>query len=394
MNTKQIIALAVAVVLAVTGVGFAIAASDPVDRDAIEQLSPSEYETQARTQAEVKLLAVGDNLIHKAIYKQAQARTGDGSYNFKPVYENLADMISSADIAIINQETMMSSLSEPSTYPCFNTPTAMASDLAEIGFDVLSIANNHMLDVSSNGLISTLDLINSTNGIISAGAYHSRDEYQSLKTIEVDGVSFVFLSYTEHTNGISLPESKEDYIIYMDELDDVRAQVEYADKIADVVVVSMHAGIEYSDAPHAVQKRFAEKVVGWGADLVLGSHPHTLQPIDYIKNAQGKEVPIIYSLGNFVSTQDQPKRLIGGIANITVTKDFSSGEVTVGKPLFDIVITHYRTGNSGVKLYTLSQYSDELASQHGVGGFSLDFIYSHIRKILGEEHLIPAYRTQ
>ena len=156
---------------------------------------------------------------------------------------------------------------EVSTYPCFNTPTVMASQLASLGFDVLTIANNHMLDKQSFGLIETLDLINATPGLTAAGAFHSREEYNRIKTVTVNDISFAFLSYTEHTNGITIPDSKESYIVYLDELDDVKAQVEYAETVADVVVVSMHAGIEYSDDENDVQREFAQNVVNWGADL-------------------------------------------------------------------------------------------------------------------------------
>ncbi len=393
MKTKQLIALVLVVVLACVGIGLSVSSSGSIDKDSIE-LQSAQFQTTAKRMATVNMLAVGDNLIHKPIYQQAQARTGDGSYDFTPVYENLKSVISASDIAVVNQETMMSSLHEVSTYPCFNTPVVMAQTLADLGFDVLSIANNHMLDKSSKGLISTLDLINSTKGLLAAGAYHSREEYTDIQIKDVKGIKFAFLSYTEHTNGITLPEDKEDYIVYLSELDDVKQQVEYADRVADVVVVSMHAGTEYSDSYNDIQSDFAQNVADWGADLVIGTHPHTLQPVEYVTSASGKQVPVIYSLGNFVSAQDKPKRLIGGMANITFTKDFSTGEVTVSKPQLDIVITHYKTGFSGIKLYRLADYTDSLAASNGVGGFSLDYIYNHVRNIIGDEYLIDEYKSK
>lgn len=385
--------MVLAVIVACVGVGFAVSSRRNISDESLE-LSPTQFTTTAKRTASVNMLAVGDNLIHKPIYEQAQARTKDGSYDFAPVYEKLKDTVAAADIAVINQETMMSSLHEVTTYPCFNTPVVMASQLADLGFDVLTIANNHMLDKASKGLIATLDLINSTDGLLASGAYHSREEYTDLEIVDIDGITFAFLSFTEHTNGITLPEDKEDYAIYLEERDDVKLQVEYADKAADVVVVSMHAGIEYSDEPYYVQTDFAQDVVDWGADLVLGTHPHTLQPVVYLTNTEGKEVPVLYSLGNFVSAQDKPKRLIGGMANITFTKDFSTGEVTLSKPQLDIVITHYRSGYSGIKLYRLEDYTDELAAVHGVGDFSLDYIYKHIRTVIGDEYLIDAYKSK
>ena len=394
MKTSQFIALLVAIAVAVTVVVLSFGTRPRLDNDSIELQTVEQTSQNKPLQTSVSMLAVGDNLIHKPIYEQAQARSGDDSYNFMPVYENLAGMIAAADIAVINQETMMAKSYSVSTYPCFNTPTTMAGQLSTLGFDVLTIANNHMLDKESFGLIETLDLINGTDGLLAAGAFHGREEYTQIKTVTVNDISFAFLAYTESTNGFTLPESKESYIVYTSELDDVKQQVEYANKIADVVVVSMHAGEEYNDKENENQRKFAQNVVNWGADLVIGTHPHTLQPVEYVANAEGKEVPVLYSLGNFVSAQNKPKRLIGGMANVTFTKNYVTGEVTVSKPQLDIVITHYGSGFSGIKLYRLADYTDALAASHGVGGFSTDYIYNHIRTVIGDEYLIDEYKSK
>ncbi len=383
-----------AIAVAVAVIVFAVARRPHLSDDSIEFQTVDYTVEEKAVKTSVNLLAVGDNLIHKPIYEQALARTSDGSYDFMPVYENLAGLISAADIAVINQETMMAKSYDVSTYPCFNTPTVMASQLASLGFDVLTIANNHMLDKQSFGLIETLDLINSTKGLICAGAFHSRDEYTKIKTVTVNDISFAFLSYTEHTNGITIPEEKESYIVYLDELDDVKQQVEYAASVADVVVVSMHAGIEYSDDENDVQRDFAQNVVNWGADLVIGTHPHTLQPVEYLTDEKGREVPVLYSLGNFVSAQDKVRRLIGGMANVTFTKDHASGRITVSKPQLDIVITHYGAGFDGIKLYRLADYTPSLASAHGNSSMNIDYIYEHIRNVIGDEYLIDEYKTE
>ena len=383
-----------AIVIACTAIGVAVSTHPSVDRDSIEFQTVGYTVPEKPRVTSVNMLAVGDNLIHKPIYEQAQARTTDGSYDFMPIYKNLADTVAAADIAVINQETMMAQSYEVSTYPCFNTPTVMAGQLASLGFDVLTIANNHMLDKQSFGLIETLDLINATPGLTAAGAFHSREEYSQIKTVTVNDISFAFLSYTEHTNGITIPDSKESYIVYLDELDDVKAQVEYAETIADVVVVSMHAGIEYSDDENEIQREFAQNVVNWGADLVIGTHPHTLQPVEYLNNGKGKDVPVMYSLGNFVSAQDKVRRLIGGMANVTFTKNHVTGEVTVSKPQLDIVITHYGAGFAGLKLYRLADYTDSLAASHGNSDMSAEYIYKHIRKVIGDEYLIDEYKTK
>ena len=312
------------------------------------------------------------------------------------VGQELLDILKSADYRIFNLEVPLTDTKTPiEKYgPALIAPTATIAGYKALGVDLLTIANNHMLDTQSFGLIETLDLINSTQGLTSAGAFHSRDEYTKIKTVTVNDISFAFLAYTEHTNGITIPDAKESYIVYLDELDDVEQQVKYASSVADVVVVSMHAGIEYSDDENDVQREFAQNVVNWGADLVIGTHPHTLQPIEYLTDENGREVPVLYSLGNFVSAQDKVRRLIGGMANVTFTKNHSTGKVTVSKPQLDIVITHYSAGFDGIKLYRLADYTESLAASHGNDSLTVDFIYEHIRKVVGDEYLIDEYKSK
>lgn len=391
MKTSQFIALLVAIAVAVGSLIAVVRSIPNLSDDAIEFQSESYTADAPPFVTKASMIAVGDNLIHKNIYEQAQARTSDGSYDFLPVYENVSSLIAAADIAVINQETMMAESYPVSTYPTFNTPTVMASQLSQLGFDVLTIANNHMLDKESFGLIETLDLINSTEGLTSAGAFHSKDEYTQIKTVTVNDISFAFLAFTEHTNGITIPEEKESFVVYLNELDDVKTQVEYAETIADVVVVSMHAGTEGSNKVNDVQRNFAQKVVNWGADIVIGTHPHTLQPVEYVTNTEGKEVPVMYSLGNFVSAQSERHLLVGGMANVTFTKNHVTGEVTVSKPQLDIAVTHYGAGYSGVKIYRLADYTSQLAGAHAKSNMSLDYIYDHIRSVIGDEYLIDEY---
>lgn len=394
MKTSQLIALLVAIAIAVGSLIAVVKSRPNLSDDAIE------FQTESFTAAgkplvtSASLLAVGDNLIHKNIYDQAKARSSDGGYDFLPVYENVSSLIAAADIAVINQETMMAESYPVSTYPTFNTPTVMASQLSQLGFDVLTIANNHMLDKESFGLIETLDLINSTEGLTSAGAFHSKDEYTQIKTVTVNDISFAFLAFTEHTNGITIPEEKESFVVYLNELDDVKTQVEYAETVADVVVVSMHAGTEGSNKVNDVQRKFAQNVANWGADIVIGTHPHTLQPVEYVTNTEGKEVPVMYSLGNFVSAQSERHLLIGGMANVTFTKNHITGEVTVSKPQLDIAVTHYGAGYSGVKIYRLADYTSQLAAAHAKSNMSLDYIYDHIRSVIGDEYLIDEYKSK
>lgn len=393
MNLKQLISLIVVVALAVTLVTFAVKSRQTIGRDSIELSSQGTKETttgEDRVES-ATIVAFGDNLIHNVIYRQAY--TGSG-YNFEPLYKNIESIVKGADIAVINQETVMVGSAAPQSYPMFNTPTEMAGCLAKVGFDVCSVATNHCLDMMSSGLIDSLELLEKTDGITPVGAYHGRDEYDKFPVITVNDIKIAFLCFVEHTNGISLPEDKEDYLIYWSETDDVKYQINKARNTADVVVVCMHGGTEYSDSENDIQRDFVKLCVDNGADCIIGTHPHTLQPVEMMKSADGRDVPVLYSLGNLVSAQDTSfKRMTGGIATLKFTKDFSTGKVTASKPVMDISVTHYGPGFSNISIYTLSQYNDALARAHGIADMSIRNLYNHVQTVIGDEYLKEEYRS-
>ena len=352
--------------------------SDPADEP--ESKPESEPETVSEP---VRLLAVGDNLIHDTLYNQAGRRTGGDGYDFLPVYDNVAELIGAADIAVINQETPLSRSNPPSTYPMFNCPTEMADQLAQLGFDVVNIANNHMLDKFAAGLAETIELLRSTGGITVTGGYLDADEWDDIPIIEKNGIRFAFLGYTESTNGISLPAGKEGMIIYTSNETEIEKQVKEARERADVVVVSCHWGVEYTHKPTDGQKALAKKLAQWGADIVIGHHPHVIQPYEWIDGTL-----VIYSLGNFVSAQGKPETLIGALVQLDISRDESG--ITISEPEITPVITHYDAGNYNVRIYRFDQYGDELAATHGVvvskgKQFSMKYIRSVLTEVYGGE---------
>ena len=329
--------------------------------------------------------AVGDNLIHDTLYNQALRRTGGEYYNFLPVYDNVVELIKAADIAVVNQETPMSKSSPPSNYPMFNCPTDMAEQLSQLGFDVVSIANNHMLDKGAAGLAETIELLRSVEGLTVTGAYLDADEWDDIAVVEKNGIKFAFLSYTQSTNGIPLPKGKEGMVIFTSNEEAVKHQIELAKQQADVVVVSSHWGVEYTHTPGKEQKELAAKLAEWGADIVIGHHPHVIQPYEWVNGTL-----VIYSLGNFVSAQNKPETMIGAMFNISVEMEQNSGEVKISEPEIIPMITHYDAGNYNVRLYTLEQYTDELAAKHGIvlshqKQFSPEFIKSTLKEVYGYE---------
>ena len=343
--------------------------------------------------SEATFLAVGDNLIHDVIYYQAARRTDDGSYDFLPVYEQIRNKISAADIAYINQETPMAGSLEPSTYPMFNTPPEMAEDLSDLGFDVINIANNHMLDKGVQGLSETIELLRNTDGISAViGAYDDPEGYGEPVIVEKNDIRFGFVGFTQHTNGLRLPKDNANMIIYTDNTDEMFLLIQELKAASDVVIVSVHWGDEGYNLPNDYQRELARQFADWGVDIVIGTHPHVLQAIEYLSGENGSETLVFYSLGNFVSAQIDPANLIGGIAEITVRKNHTTGEVYVFAPELNFVITQYGTGFSDLHLVDLEDYTEQQAAQHGIvlkygKEFSIDYIHDFIGETIDSRFL-------
>lgn len=339
------------------------------------------------------LLGVGDNLIHSSIYIQAGRRaTADLKYDFGLSYENIQDYISSADIASLNQETMMAKSYEPSSYPTFNSPTELGDLMVDIGFDVINLANNHMLDKGEKGLRETLEFLNSKEDLVVVGAYLNEEEYLNIPTITHEDIVFSFIGATETLNGLTLPSSSDLYLGFVkseEQIEELVEQVKRAYLISDVVVVNIHWGTEYTHTPTDFQVQVAERLVTAGADVILGHHPHVIQPVEYLTKPNGSNAVVCYSLGNFISVQDSGLRMIGGMLDIEFEK--LSGRTSISSVEFLPVITHYGSGMSNVTIYPYDQYTTELASSHGVKfytpSFSHEYIYNTIVSVIDSQFI-------
>lgn len=338
----------------------------------------------------VNFVSVGDNLIHSNVYLQAKNRGGD-HYDFTFAYEKIASVIERADIATINQETIIDSEREPSSYPQFNSPTELGEEVADMGFDVVNVANNHMLDCYESGLRNALTYWQAKEGIVTTGAYLNEAQMNQVEQNEYDGVTFGYLGITQYTNGLSLPEGSELRYISTEDTDLIKQKIEAAAAVCDVVVVNVHWGNEYSFEPTDAQRTLAAQMVKWGADVIIGHHPHVLQPMEYMEKPDGGQALVVYSLGNFISAQDAAPRVIGGMVNYDVIKNHETGVVTVENAVFEPLITHYGYGFSNIQVIPYSQYSEELAASHGIRRdtpeFSLTYIQNLVKDIIPEEFI-------
>ena len=337
----------------------------------------------------VSLICAGDNLIHSSIYNQAKRRAksnGDEEgYDFGYVYERVEKYIQAADLAILNQETVVTDELEPADYPRFCTPADLGEQMVEVGFDAVSLSNNHVLDQGEEGLLATLRFWDS-QPVVRYGAYRDENDMNDIRTLTVNNVTFAFLGYTEHTNGLSLPSDSECRVTYLKELDLIEQQVRRADEIADVVIVSPHFGTEISNKVNSYQKETAKKLVDWGADIIIGTQPHTPQTMEFIEREDGSKAFCFYSLGNFVSAQAECRTLVGILGGLTVTKNSITGEIVISDVKAIPIITQYGGNYHQIHLVPYAEYTEDELRAHGCS----DFNQENIDKVLSyipEEYL-------
>lgn len=347
--------------------------------------------TEREQPVTLQMLSVGDNLIHDGIYEQANRRAGGSGYDFSFCYSRVKDTVAAADIATINQETIIAKSYAPSGYPLFNSPQELGEEVCKTGFDVVSLANNHMLDKTSKGLSEAIAFWDAQEGVVHTGAYKDKEDLERVEYIEKNGVKIGLVGITQYTNGLSLPKDSALQIIYSDDRATIERKIKAAKAACDVVLVNVHWGSEYTTKPSSDQRALARQMADWGANVIIGHHPHVLQPVEWLDNADGSRTLVAYSLGNFISQQNTAARVIGGMLHYSLTVDKADGKVTVGDVSFETIVTHYVTRAHDVQIYPLSQYSDALAKKQAArikqSDFSVAYIENFVREVIPEEFL-------
>ena len=303
----------------------------------------------------------------------------------------MEDIISTADIASLNQETIMAPIYKPSTYPMFNSPPELAETMIDIGFDVFNQATNHTVDKGEKGLISALDNWDVLPQAKVVGVYKNAQDFEQIRTIEKDDITFSFLGMTEYTNGLILPQETDIILMQTADRDMIKQRIEQAKLISDVVVVNVHWGVEYTHDPNQMQRELAQFMVECGADIIFGHHPHVIQPVEYITRNDGTKGIVCYSLGNFISAQDRGPRMIGGMLDVAITKEFETNTISITDASYIPVVTHYGNSFANIKNYPLDKYSDKLAMSHGVKAkspeFSMEFIDNTVNSVIDKQFL-------
>lgn len=343
----------------------------------------------------VSFYGVGDNLIHAEIFEYALL--DDGSFDFTPIYRNIEPDIQAADIAYINQETLIGGDERGFFgYPAFNTPSDMIPSLVDLGFDLALGSNNHTLDMGPEGIRNTLEYWREyEDDILFTGAFESQEHRDTIPILEREGLSFAILTYTYGTNGI-VPDAPYRVNYFDPEL--IRSDVARAKEISDFVLVGAHWGDEHSFTPNQFQLEYAQLFADLEVDVVLGTHTHTIQPMEWVDGENGNRTLVMYSTGNIVaSTIINDMNLLGSTYGFDFVYD---GENHFIENVYvEPIVIHYEATDpndlatrTNFEVVKLKDYSEDYRSRHALNHFpdrdiSQEHFYEIVNDVYAKEFL-------
>lgn len=339
------------------------------------------------------MTAIGDTLCHNTQYWDAY-NSSTKQYDFSYVYDDIKDYTSSADITIGSLETTFAGEDRGySNYPVFNSPDNLATGLKDIGVDVISLAGNHALDYGYSGICRTIDVLDNV-GISHLGTYKSAEDQDKILIKDVKGVKIAFINYTYGTNGIPVPSDKP-YCLNLIDKDLISKQIKQAkEQNVDMIVACMHWGTEYKTSANDEQKELADFLFKSGVDIILGNHPHVLEPMEKktitLDDGSTKDVFVVYALGNFTADQRAEITRDSAILNLDITKD-SDGKILINKVSY-VPIYMYKNSAAKVHKFKILDIEKSIAN-YDSGDTSIgSSVYSNlkvqlqkIRDILGDE---------
>lgn len=360
------------------------ASTEPAAQSApVADAEPVPDEPQTPAETRVTLMALGDNLIHNCVYWSAE--TPDGDYDFTPFYEDIRPYVQQYDLACINQETILvRDRQQIASYPVFGSPIEVADALAATGFDIVSFASNHCYDKGDSGITDTLSYFHEHYpDITTLGIHDSQQDADETAIVEKNGIRIALVNFTYGLNN-AMPE-KAWMVDLLTSTDAVCARVEQARQQADFVIVFPHWGTEDATKPDEGQRTLAQALADAGADLILGSHSHTLQPVELFTAADGRDVPVYWSLGNFLSHQKEKLNLLGGMASVTIVKDADGTHVAEYdlKPVVNVILRNTNTGWYDYRPMLLDHYNAELAAQNRFEECTVEAMRSLFEELAG-----------
>ncbi len=368
------------------------------DVPSIIETSSAAPETEPATEppfepVTVDLIMVGDILAHEGVYNSGFF--SDGTINYDHIFANVKDDIQAADIAIVNQEVVLGGIDLGlSGYPCFNSPTQLGDSLVTAGFNVILHATNHSLDKGITGIDNTLNFWKENYPDLPILGIHDETftdyETQDIYVYEKDGLRIAILNYTYGTNGIPIPQSRPLIVNMLDE-EKVALDIARAKEISDFVIVCPHWGTEYIYTPDSYQQKWTQFFYEHEVDLVIGTHPHVIEPVEWIEEeGNDHKMLVYYSLGNFVSNQDKQPRMLGAMAKVSITMDKIDDEYVVSISDYGVepLVTHKLFGPGSITTYKLSDYNDTLAAKNRINsdepGFNMAFLQDLSKQVFGD----------
>lgn len=342
-------------------------------------VSSNEETTCKKKDTEVSIAMVGDILMHD--YVQTNGQRPDGTYNYDHIFVNVLDEINEADVAIANQEVIIGGDELGiQNYPRFNCRHEIGDALVNAGFSVILHATNHTLDQGISGVINCMDFWDNNYPYIKYLGIH-RDETSAndIYVYTKDDFRIAMLNYTYGTNGASLSQENSYLMDFLDE-EKVKSDLQRAKELADCVIVFPHWGTEYSLKVSDEQRRWAQIFADGGASVVIGTHPHVVEPIEWVEGTNGNQTLIYYSIGNFVSAQDRAEAMLGAMARVTLTKD-ENDAVSVKEYDAIPLVTHRQGGTASVTTYKLMDYTQELSAANRVRAVDASFSLEKMNNI-------------
>lgn len=349
----------------------------PHDTVAEEPVLPEQEEPK-----EISLIMVGDVLLHDPL--QESGLQSDGSYCYDHFFAHTRDLIESADLALVNQEVILGGRELGlSGYPAFNGAYEVGDALAGAGFDVILHATNHALDKGETGLLNCLSFWESRYPELAVLGIHesAEDQEDNIYYYEAEGVTLALLNYTYGTNGIALPQP---YMVDLLEEETVIADLQEANEKADFVIVAPHWGTEYTHTPSDEQEYWAELFLENGVDLVIGTHPHVIQPVEWLEDENGNRMLVYYSLGNYINfTSDSGdgvrQRAVGAMAEVTLS--IEEGAVAISDYGVTPLISHMVEGTNQPTVYTIYDYTEALAGENAMSQKDPSFSLSYCEEL-------------
>lgn len=331
---------------------------------------------------EINLMATGDNLMHMGVV--GTGKQADGSYDFSFLFEGIKEFLAVADIKVTNQETILGGNDLGfSGYPAFNSPTELGDSIAEAGFNVVLQSSNHSADKGIKGLLHCVEFWKTHPEVLMVGIHEEAAESHDIPILTIEGIDFAVLNYTYSHNAETLSSSIRGHLDMLCQWNRDNGRIDFttlepqvledikrAEEIADVVMVFPHWGTEYTTTPTKYQKEFALQMVEAGADLIVGTHPHVIQPVEWVESENGNKAVCFYSLGNYVSTQKGALSMLEAMAWVTFLVKEDGVEIVEDKTGAIPMVCHYNSGPVRIEgIYLLENYTEEQAARHGILGY-------------------------